>query len=67
MSDVEKFYKKEKGYRGYGYDDHPEWVPQITDRIRNIQETPLVGLPMPVISQMVHVDQQKLHFDDESL
>ena len=42
-------------------------VPQISDRPRNAQVTPIVGLPMPIVTQINHGDQQNVHFDNESL
>ena len=58
---------QEKDNRSYGYDDPPEQVTEINDRVRNIQISPIVGWPAPVINQTSHIDQQNVQFDDESL
>ena len=55
---------QDKGYRGYGYDDPPEQVPQVSSRVRSVQVTPIVGLPTHVINQTSHVDKQCM-FEDE--
>ena len=44
--------KIKRTYRGYGYDDPPEQVPQINGRVRDVQVTPIVEPPTPVISQI---------------
>ena len=46
--------KIKRTYRGYGYDDPPEQVPQINGRVRDVQVTPIV-------------DKENVHFVDEFL
>ena len=56
---------QEKDYRGYVYHNPKKQVPRVNERVRNIQVTPIVGLPTPVISQTSQVYQQNAYFDDE--
>ena len=57
--------KLERYNKGYKYDNHPEQLPLINDRTRNIQITPIVGLCTTISNQISHTEQQNICFGDE--
>ena len=58
--------KQERDNKGYGYADHQEQAPKLSDRTIYVHVTLVVGLPTPRVNKTNHANQQNVHFDSKS-